>query len=189
MSKVRNPRYLTNLTITNRLRAHHGAGGVQVGGFDVAVGGAPTSALCLASTWRGSQQVWVDRRRQLLHRNVQRFRGGLVFEARRPLYHSPLGLRVINKIGGAYRLEGLTSQWAVPCACTYANALAPCASASPSAAGSLLQGCRFRVSGLGSREPAHTPRAPVPRLLPPVPCLGWGFCAAILGFRRLVLHG
>ena len=32
-------------------------------------------------------------------RNVQRFRGGLVFKAHRPLYHSTLGLRVIKKKG------------------------------------------------------------------------------------------
>jgi len=29
--------------------------------------------------------------------NVQRFRGGLVFKAHRLVYHSTLGLRVINK--------------------------------------------------------------------------------------------
>ena len=34
---------------------------------------------------------------QLLHRNVQRFRGGLVFKAHRLLYHSTLGSRVIKK--------------------------------------------------------------------------------------------
>ena len=33
----------------------------------------------------------------LLHRNIQRFRSGLVFKARRLLYHSTLGLRVIKK--------------------------------------------------------------------------------------------
>jgi len=33
----------------------------------------------------------------LLHRNVQRFRGGLVCKAHRLLYHSTLGLRVIKK--------------------------------------------------------------------------------------------
>jgi len=33
-----------------------------------------------------------------LYRNVQRFRGGLVFKARRLLYHSTLGLRVIKKM-------------------------------------------------------------------------------------------
>ena len=34
---------------------------------------------------------------QLLDRNVQRFRGGLVFKAHRLLYHSTSGLRVIEK--------------------------------------------------------------------------------------------
>ena len=34
---------------------------------------------------------------QLLHRNVQRFRGGLVFKAHRLVYHSTLGLREIAK--------------------------------------------------------------------------------------------
>ena len=34
---------------------------------------------------------------RVLHRNVQRFRGGLVLKAHRLLYHSTLGLRVINK--------------------------------------------------------------------------------------------
>jgi len=32
-----------------------------------------------------------------LHRNVQRFRGGLVLKAHRRWYHSTLGLRVIKK--------------------------------------------------------------------------------------------
>ena len=36
-------------------------------------------------------------REQLLHRNVQRFRGGLVFNTHRLLYHSILGLRLIKK--------------------------------------------------------------------------------------------
>ena len=34
---------------------------------------------------------------QLLYRNVQRFRGGLALKAHRLLYHSALGLRVIQK--------------------------------------------------------------------------------------------
>ena len=34
---------------------------------------------------------------QLLYRDVQRFRGGLVFKAHRRLNHSTLGLRVIKK--------------------------------------------------------------------------------------------
>jgi len=33
---------------------------------------------------------------KLFHRNVQRFRGRLVFKAHRPLYHSTLVLRVIQ---------------------------------------------------------------------------------------------
>jgi len=43
----------------------------------------------------------VDARRletgKQLHRNMQRFGGGLVFKAHRLLYHSTLGLRVIKK--------------------------------------------------------------------------------------------
>ena len=35
--------------------------------------------------------------KKLLHRNVKRFRGGLVFKAHRLLYHSTLGVRVIKK--------------------------------------------------------------------------------------------
>ena len=34
---------------------------------------------------------------QLLYRNVKRFRGGLVFEANRLVYHSTLGWRIIKK--------------------------------------------------------------------------------------------
>ena len=34
---------------------------------------------------------------QLLRRNLRRFRGGLVFQANRLMYHSTLGLRVIQK--------------------------------------------------------------------------------------------
>ena len=41
----------------------------------------------------------VDERLQLLYRNVQRFRGGLVFKAHRLVYHSTLGSRVIKKKG------------------------------------------------------------------------------------------
>jgi len=33
----------------------------------------------------------------LLYRNVQWFRGGLVFKAHRPVYHSTLGVRVTKK--------------------------------------------------------------------------------------------
>ena len=40
--------------------------------------------------------VAVRLRDQLLRSNVERFRGGLVFEAHRLLYHSTLGARVIR---------------------------------------------------------------------------------------------
>jgi len=39
----------------------------------------------------------VEDKTQLLSRNVQRFRGGLVFQAHRLLYHSTLGLKVMKK--------------------------------------------------------------------------------------------
>ena len=39
----------------------------------------------------------LDPEEQLLYRIVQRFRGGLVFKAHRLLYHSTLGLRVIQQ--------------------------------------------------------------------------------------------
>jgi len=53
-------------------------------------------------------------REQLLRRNVKRYRGGLVFKARRLLYHSTLGLRVINSrhrgVNGSHpRITSLTS--------------------------------------------------------------------------------
>jgi len=41
---------------------------------------------------------------QLLYRNVQWFRGGLVFKAVRLLYHSTLGLGVIKKKAPVYRV-------------------------------------------------------------------------------------
>ena len=43
--------------------------------------------------------------RQLLYRNVQRFRGGLVFKAHRLLYHSSLGSRVMKKKKRARKLQ------------------------------------------------------------------------------------
>jgi len=44
-------------------------------------------------------------------RSVQRFRGGLVFEAHRLLYHSTLGLRVIKqkKVGADRELEAVVA--------------------------------------------------------------------------------
>jgi len=41
--------------------------------------------------------VLVVRGGVVLHRNVKRFRGGLVFKAHRLLYHSTLGSRVVKK--------------------------------------------------------------------------------------------
>ena len=41
--------------------------------------------------------TWQKCEEQLLRRNVKRFRGGLVFKARRLVYHSTLGWRVIKK--------------------------------------------------------------------------------------------
>jgi len=43
----------------------------------------------------GARKRWEGEK--LLYRNVQRFRGGLVFKTHRLLYHSTPGLRVINK--------------------------------------------------------------------------------------------
>jgi len=54
-------------------------------------------------------EVREGRMAQLLYRNVQRFRGGLVFKANRLLYHSTLGVRVIKKKkkrGGPPALRG-----------------------------------------------------------------------------------
>ena len=41
----------------------------------------------------------LPRKELLLNRSVQRFRGGLVLKAHRLVYHSTLGLRVIQKKG------------------------------------------------------------------------------------------
>jgi len=43
-------------------------------------------------------QLLVTTPMKLLHINVQRFRGGLVFKAHGILYHSTLGLRVIKRV-------------------------------------------------------------------------------------------
>ena len=44
-----------------------------------------------------TDRSWCIRFQQLLHINVQRLRGGLVFKAHRLLYHSTLGLRVVKQ--------------------------------------------------------------------------------------------
>jgi len=52
----------------------------------------------LTSTGRGwIEAAFFSSQWLLLYRNVQRFRGGLVFKAHGLLYHSTLGLRVIKK--------------------------------------------------------------------------------------------
>ena len=43
---------------------------------------------------------------QLLSRNAERFRGGLVYKAHRLFFHSALGSRVIKKKGRERALEG-----------------------------------------------------------------------------------
>ena len=45
---------------------------------------------------------------ELLHRNVQRFRGGLVFKAHRRVHHSTLGWRVIKKRRRSDYIQGNT---------------------------------------------------------------------------------
>ena len=69
-------------------------GRVPVG--DILVLRPPRVALDRAVSY--SRRAWggcgLD---QLLYRNVQRFRGGLVFKAHRLLYHSAPGLRVIKE--------------------------------------------------------------------------------------------
>ena len=42
-------------------------------------------------------RVWVHNEEQMLYINMKRFRGGLVFKAHEPMYHSTLGLRAIKK--------------------------------------------------------------------------------------------
>ena len=43
------------------------------------------------------ERWWLSMSEQLLRRIVKRFRGGRVFKARRLVYHSTLGSRVIKK--------------------------------------------------------------------------------------------
>ena len=47
--------------------------------------------------WPQLEKTCLSSLEQLLHRNVQWFRDGLVFKADRPLYHSILGLIVIHR--------------------------------------------------------------------------------------------
>jgi len=104
--------------------------------------------------WHGRSRVGVC---QLLYRNVQRFRGGLVFKAHRRLYHSTLGLRVIKKKKFAYRTSGN-----VPTAVqhrvltTLKMRRFPMVMLKPllvSGFGFQVSGFRFQVSGFGSDAP------------------------------------
>ena len=47
-------------------------------------------------------------REKLLHKSVQRFQGGLVLKAHRPLFCSTLGLRVIEKEKTGLGTDGMT---------------------------------------------------------------------------------
>ena len=59
---------------------------------------APSEACSgTAASDPGGGQREIRGRARLVAVHVQRFRGGLVFKAHRLLYHSTLGLRVINK--------------------------------------------------------------------------------------------
>ena len=68
------------------------AGGARAGGFrDALANGVVVQLPSVSSVYDlGCME-------QLLGRNVKRFRGGLVFKAHRRMYHSTLGLRVINQ--------------------------------------------------------------------------------------------
>ena len=72
------------------------------GGGSISFVQAPALALVRAA-WIGEPKFT---------RDVQQFRGGLVFEAHRLVYHSPLGLRVKKKkkmgVGGLRPLKFLT---------------------------------------------------------------------------------
>ena len=56
-----------------------------------------TNNLCEMNLVELYRAVQFSISEQLLGRNVERFRGGLVFEAHRLLYYSTLGTRVIKK--------------------------------------------------------------------------------------------
>ena len=74
-------------------------GGPERGGT-----GERDGRVCRRSTFdRGAACI-----RRCEPRNVKRFRGGLVFEAHRLLYHSTLGLRVIKKKQASMLLPNLT---------------------------------------------------------------------------------
>jgi len=67
-----------------------------------------------AASAPGSAPTQTSISEQLLRRNVNRFRGGLVFKARRRVHHSTLGWRVIKKKKKNTRMQEATM--AVKCA-------------------------------------------------------------------------
>ena len=85
---------------------------------------------------------------RLLHINVQRFRGGLVFKAHRRLYHSTLDLRVIKK---KKKVTGRRE----PCQ--------PCPTPVSPPRDAPVQGFGFRVSGFNLRTTTLQKCAAVPR--------------------------
>ena len=56
-----------------------------------------TKLIDFVSLNLGSRVIKKKKKEQSLRRILKRFRGGLVFQARRLWYHSTLGLRVIKK--------------------------------------------------------------------------------------------
>ena len=66
-------------------------------GFRVEASGMDRSASAGNRPASGSSVMSRRPAGQLLSRNVERLRGGLVFKAHRLLYHSTLGSRVIRK--------------------------------------------------------------------------------------------
>ena len=88
---------------------------------------------------------------QLLQRNVQRFRGGLVFKAHRLVYHATLGLRVIQRERGARPGRGCTRD-----ACASAGAR-DTGSRAPHAGGErLVFYCRTTSANTAPRTPRRT---------------------------------
>ena len=88
--------------------------------------------------------------------NVKRFRGGLVFEAHRLLYHSTLGLRVIKKKekkmsftvqGSGFRVQGSGSR------VRGSGFRVQGAGCRVQGSGSRVRGSGFRVQGSGFRDP------------------------------------
>ena len=90
---------------------------------------------------------------QVLRINVKRFRGGPVFKAHRPVYHSTLGSRVIKKKSKYRKRLGCQGAAAPPSSETGPAAPAAGPSLRPAATGrpDPVQGSGSRVQGPGSR--------------------------------------